>query len=261
MEKQDKILSKVIGIVSWLPDDPIQRNKRIHRLNSLIKRLNEKLSGIDILIIAQNWKDYKPISENNKLIIFNYLKLGILKARRVLREHFLDLNYDYLIMFDDDAIPEELIPGAICNYLKEMDNNPEGFAFIKATEPTGTLYNPYTSSQLNFCAISRFIYEKEPMPLIDAQENEGYEDRVFSLLLHYKYQDKEFDAPLGVKSIHFKNPDIDKFGGEVPSTWARQPGRNWKQLTRNTSLIEKYIIGHHDIPKDIKKFIDECSKI
>lgn len=194
----------------------------------MIKRLNRKLPGIDILIIAQNWKDYKPISENNRLIIYNYIKLGILKARTMLRKHFLDLNYDYIIMFDDDAIPEEFIPGAINNYLGKMDSNPEGFAFIKPIKPTGALYNPYIDSQLNFCAISKYIYEKESMPPVDAQENEGYEDRIFSLLLHCKYSDKEFDAPTGVRSVHFKNPDIDKLGGEVPSTWARQPGRNWK---------------------------------
>lgn len=261
MEKQDKTLKKVIGIVSWLPDDLTQRNKRVQRLDALIERLNEKLPNIDILIVAQNWKDYKPISKNNKLIVFNYIKLGILKARRILRKHFLDLNYDYLIMFDDDAIPEEFAPGAINKYLEEMDNNPDGFAFIKPTEPTGALYNPYVNSQLNFCAISRYIYEKEPMPLVDAQENEGYEDRIFSLLLHCKYNDKEFDAPAGVKSIHFKNPNINNFGGEVPSTWARQPGRNWGQLTRNTNLIEKYIVENKKLPEDLKGFIKKCNQI
>ena len=93
--------------------------------------------------------------------------------------------------------------------MEELDKHPDGFCFIKGGS---NKYNPYADSQLNLCAISRYIYEKEPIPNIDAQKSEGFEDRIWSTLLHFKYSYKEFDAPKGIRCCHFKNPNIDNMG-------------------------------------------------
>ena len=245
-------LRKAIGIVSYLPDDSTKRQSRISRLSRLFSSLSRLLPNIDIIVVAQNWKDYVPVAPKNNIIIVSYtMGLGILRARNILRAQFLEREYDYLIMFDDDAIPEESKEGAIAYYLKKMDENPRGFAFV--VDPfSKNMINPYYPSQLNFCAISKYIYNKEPMPQVDPQKNEAYEDRLFSTLLHHKYADLEFSVPEGVRSVHFKNPQIQKYGGEVPSTWAYSPDRNWGALKTNTLAIEKYIVQNGDIPEEFK---------
>jgi hypothetical protein len=113
-------------------------------------------------------------------IIHKFDKLGILGARKMLRTKFLESKYDYLIMCDDDIVLKPEIENAPKKYLEELDKHPEGFSFVK-----------YGWS-LTFCAISRFIYKKEPMVDVDPEKNEGYEDMVFPLLLHYKYPKNEF---------------------------------------------------------------------
>jgi len=101
----------------------------------------------------------------------------------MLREEFLRLGYDYIIMFDDDAIIKCDDAKAHLDFIKEIDKHPQGFCFIHGQN---SKYHPYIGAQLNLCAISRFIYEQEPMVNIDPQKNEGYEDSIFACLLHHK---------------------------------------------------------------------------
>ena len=115
----------------------------------------------------------------NKLIINHYEKLGILGARKQLRKDFLATSFNYIIMFDDDAVLKVAHPHLIDEYLQLMEKNPNGFAFISREDRYERhlhRLNPYNPAQLNFCAISRMIYEKEPFPEIDPQKNDGYED-------------------------------------------------------------------------------------
>ena len=63
------MLKKVFGIPSWLPDVEPARSLRIERINRLFKQLDYLWPNIDILVIAQNWKDFKPIETKNKQII------------------------------------------------------------------------------------------------------------------------------------------------------------------------------------------------
>ena len=88
------------------------------------------------------------------------------------------------------------------------------------------------------------------MPDIDAQKSEAYEDRIFSMLLHVKYSDKEFDVPEGLKSIHFNNKERP-----LPSTWAKANHLQWDQLNKNTLRLEDYIIEYKDLPKNLKEFL------
>lgn len=236
-------MKKVFGIVSWLPDKEPDRSERIKRLNSLFLSLSKLDPATPILIIAQNWKDFKPVEAKNELIIKVYPCLGILKARQTLRAEFLKLDYNYIIMFDDDAIIVNN-NNAYRDYLDLIEKNPKGFCFIARHEPLK--YNPFADSQLNLCAISRYIYEAEDIPNVDAQKGEGFEDRVYSCLLYTKYKQFFFKAPAGLYCDHFCNPKA-----VLPSTWAEQKEFDWQRMIMNTETIEKYIVEHNDLPRSI----------
>ena len=237
------MLNICIGIPSWLPDDPLDRQQRIDRLNRLINQLSE-LFNLPIIFIAQNWGDYSP-EYTNTLHIYREGKLGIMGARNLLRDKFLELRYDYLIMFDDDAIIE-CKSDANKQYIKLLNENPKGFCFINGNG--SSKYTKYNDSQLNLCAISKYLYDLEPLPKVDPQKSEAFEDRVWSTMLHFKYTDLEFSAPKNIKCVHFKNPEINKLGGEVNSTWAKAAKYNWDNLRKNTADIEDYIAIYKDLP-------------
>lgn len=238
---------KVFGIPSWLPDKEPDRSQRIERINRLFKQLNSLWPDIDILVIAQNWKDFIPIKTKNKQIILNYEPLGILKARMVLREEFLKRDYDYIIMFDDDAIIECDNDHAHIDFMNEIDKHKNGFCFIHGYN---NKYHPYIGAQLNLCAISKYIYEREPMVPIDAQKNEGYEDSIFAGLLHYKWTKYEFNPPSTIRPIQFANPKE-----KAPSTWADTEQRPWAILNANTDCILKYIAEYKQFPEDYKSML------
>ena len=236
------MLKKCFGIVSWLPDND-DREPRAKRLNRLLKQLNDLWPEVDILIIAQNWNNFTPIKTKNKQIIKHYEPLGILKARQTLRQEFLKLNYDYIIMFDDDAIiraPEN----TATKYMEELDKHPKGFCFIHSG--TANRWDDYKAAQLNLCAISKFIYDQEDIPNVDPQKSEAYEDTIYACLLHYKYSQYEFFPPKGITHVQFKNKEEP-----VASTWAH--GTNderiqWKLLNKNSDDLKDYIKQHRDLP-------------
>ena len=240
-------INKCFGIVSYFPWDQPERKQRQDRLDRLIKQLSTYWPEIPIIIIAQQWKFYNPEKIcKNKLIRYDYPKLGILGARQELRKKFLESEYNYLIMFDDDAIIQCDRCDAHIRYMRQLDKHPEGFCFIKG--PGSSPYTEYNDSQLNLCAISRWIYEREPIPNIDPQKSEAFEDRIWSTLLHFKYADKEFDAPPSIRCIHFKNPNET-----APSTWSSEKQFNWRQMRQNTKDIEAYIAEHKELPEEWKK--------
>lgn len=220
----------VIGIISYFPDKEPDRSQRITRFERLLKKLTEFLPDVPVLVIAQNWNTYYP--KQYKIIRHYYEKLGILKARHVLREKFLESNYNYLIMFDDDALIQYLVDNPGKAYLDSLEANPDKFMFLQ-----------YASSQLNGCAISKYIYKLEPMVDIDAEKNEGFEDAIFSWLLHNKYPEKEFTCT-AIKCTHFKNPNE-----YIPSTWAREGQKDWKRLRDQTAIIKEYITINKKFPK------------
>lgn len=234
------------GIVSYFPWEQPERKQRQDRLDRLIKQLSTYWPEVPIIIIAQQWKFYNPSKLcKNRIIRYDYPKLGILGARQELRKKFLESGYDYLIMFDDDAIIQIDKSDAPLKYMEELDKNPHGFCFIKGNGSSP--YTEYNDSQLNLCAISRWIYEREPIPNIDPQQSQAFEDRIWSTLLHFKYADVEFDAPPTIRCIHFKNEKEP-----VPSTWASEKAYKWKQMRQNTKDIEAYIAEHKELPEEWK---------
>lgn len=219
----------VFGVISWFPDKEPDRSLRIERINRMFKQIQDAFGEVEWIVIAQNWKGYN-IPEFVKAKIFKYPALGILGARKELRRKFLELGYDYLIMCDDDIIIQ-YEDGAPKRYLEEIKKHPNGFCVIR-----------YDFAQLNLLAISKYIYEKEPMVNIDPQKDEGFEDCIFSELLHYKYPLNEFKVE-GITHIQFNKSDE-----EAPSTWAYVVKRDWSMLCRKTSIyIEEFKKGNFDV--------------
>lgn len=250
-------MKKCFGIVSWFPEVEPDRSQRQERLNRLFKQLNNLWPDIDILIITQNWKTFKPIDISNKIIRKDFEEgLGILKARQTLREEFLKSNYDYLIMMDDDCIIKIDTDTAANEYIEELDKHPNGFCFIHAVNKGEDYkYDPYIGAQLNLCAISKFIYTKEPMVPINPQKNEGYEDAIFATLLHHKYSKYEFVPPKDIRPIQFMNRS------EIaPSTWCYRDKKNFSLIHANTNRIKDYIVTHKDLPSNLGAFIEKERK-
>lgn len=244
------MLKKCFGIISWLPDKNPDRKLREDRVNRLFSQLNNLWPDIDILVIAQNWQDFKPIETKNNKIILNYKPLGILQARKTLRREFLKLDYDYIIMFDDDAIIKCDNDHAHIDFMNEVDAHPDGFCFIHGNN---SRYHPYIAAQLNLCAISRFIYEKEDIVNVDPQKREGYEDSIYACLLHNKWGKYEFNPPKTIRPIQFNNPNE-----KAPSTWygnARAKG-SLGHMNRNTDRIQEYIVAHKELPDNLSDYLE-----
>lgn len=233
-------MKKCFGFISWFPDSD-SRKERINRLNQAFRQIID-LFGEDseFLIIAQNWKDYKIPSFIKHVKIFTYGKLGILGARKKLRKHFLESNYDYLIMCDDDIILEMKTPTAIKDFNKVLEKNPQGFWFA--------MYG----WSLSFCAVSKWIYERVDMVDVDPEKGEGYEDMVFPFLLHYKYPEKE----IKFESLKFAQYRWN-YVKEHKSTWAKS-GVKWNDLQIKSDYYkEQFIKGNFDIAEIKRKMVEE----
>lgn len=216
-----KKVSPVFGIISWFPDSEPARTQRVNRLNNMFVQLKD-IFGDDIkyMIVAQNWKDYQ-LPEFVHADIFKYDKLGIIGARKKLGEHFIQSDYDYLIMCDDDIVLKTSDTFTKEYFFDELNRHPEGFVFLQ-----------YGWS-LTFCAISKYIYSKSPILDIDPEKGEGYEDTVWPYLLHYKYPDKEFSLS-GIQFIQ----NQAEFVRELKSTWCGKTTDHQK-----LHLVSKYHIN------------------
>lgn len=108
-------------------------------------------------------------------------RLGITKARMLLREKFLETDYDYLIMFDDDMEIKE--DKSICDaWLSEID----GKDFY------------WTQTFLtNFCAISREAMSKVNYDEdADSTKGTGFEDWIFTERCIYTLNSQPFKTYL-----------------------------------------------------------------
>lgn len=227
-------IRKVFGIISYFPDNDTQyhietRRERSRRCSELLLKLEELWPKVDILVIAQNWQDFKIPPISNNIIIYNYDRLGILKARRELRQKFLESNYDYLIMLDDDA---RIFTDNPDQYLDEIDNHPDGIGVIRMN-----------SAPLNLCAISKYIYSQIDMPDVDPEQSEGFEDDLFVATCFARFPDKSFKFSEGLvseNSLHYVGP------GACPSTWAKERQYDWNYMRKLTDVRMKSLSNDID---------------
>lgn len=237
------ILKKVFGIISYFPDNDSEyhiktRRERSRRFRELLFKLEEYWPDVDIMVIAQNWQEFELPKIRNKIITFHYDKLGILGARKELRKKFLETNYDYLIMLDDDGMITTTDPGL---YMREIDDHPGGVGVIR-----------HNRCPLMLLAISKEIYSQVDMPDIDPEKGEGFEDDLFVATCFAKFPKVSFDfSPNCVREISFKYTGV----GACPSSWAGEQRRDWKFMVANTqsriAALTNPIIRTAPIPIDI----------
>ena len=199
------MIKKVIGIISYLPDNQQIKDQRLKLLISLVNKCNQ-LFNLPIIIIAQNW----PEIELFNCSIKKYPKLGITGARKELRTQFLESEFDYLIMLDDDC---KLEGTSGAEYLKQIDEHPGMFGEFKKT-------------LLKLFAISKEIFQLEDFDDISPKKEEGFEDRIFVNKLRKKYPNKRFE---------FKNTKIEEHSiatRDPLSTWYKN--QDIKKMLENT---------------------------
>lgn len=185
-----------IGIISYFPDDD-KREIRIERAKKVIEDCN-KLFDLPIIIVAQNWKGVMLYDDN--LHIHRYDKLGITGARKELRKLFLDSEYDYMIMLDDDAKLVGTRSDASL-YLDQIENHP------------GKWYGIYKSQLLKLFAISKDMFREVDYPEGEAENGDFFEDMYLIMLLNKLYPENKF--------LFIRNTlnDISDSANDPNSTW------------------------------------------
>lgn len=185
--------NKVIGIISYLPEESFKREPRKELLTNLIKKLDE-IFNLPIIIVAQGWKEFTVDSPNVTVYIFEE-KLGITGARKTLREIFLESPYEYLIMLDDDCVVKGDSLSAY-SYLQQIDEHPGKFYEFK-------------TSLLKFFCIHKSIFKEQGFDDINPEDGDGFEDRVFVGKLRERFPDKRYifsRGTLSENSISTKDP-------------------------------------------------------
>ena len=218
MENDQKIC---IGIISYLPDDEDRRLVRIQRLKKLLNRCDSNFKNLPILIIAQNWKD-DVIASRENITVYNYDKLGITLARETLRQRFLeDTDYDYIICFDDD-FELRCEPSKSKVYLNYLRKNPD--CIIE-----------YENYLMNFCAISRWIYERNPYNLeIDPELGTGFEDWIYISVVKRKYKEKS----LTIKGLGIPLKPRSELVNDKYSTWIQDSTNKDTLSAKSSKIIE-----------------------
>lgn len=214
-------LSKVIGIISYFPEDKNIKNNRKIKLDNLISKCN-LLFNLPIILVAQNYTEHDLIYFKNKyknVLIHKYQKLGIVGARNKLRHLFLNnYNFDYLIMLDDDIVLEGDSKSAL-EYLKQINEHPNCFG-------------EFNKTLLKLFAISRYIFSKECFDEnVNPEKEEGFEDRYFVNILRVKYSNNRFI--FNVDNLNqYSEASCDK-----NSTWYKQQNLS-KMLLNTKDLID-----------------------
>jgi hypothetical protein len=210
------MVTKVIGIISWLPNNET-RKIRQERLEKLLEKCDE-LFNLPILIIAQNWDTTVKTTAN--CVVYSFEKLGITGARKKLREKFLESNYEYLIMLDDDCqlLGTELDAN---KYLEQIDNKNGYIGIFK-----GTL--------LKLFAIPKYLMQQVNYDNIEAENGEGFEDMVFVETCKKRFPDKYF---IFVRHGLSENSDS---GNDRFSTWWRGQYEKKQMGDRSRQIIKDF---------------------
>lgn len=196
-----KKLTKVIGIISYLPEDNKLREVRKQKLLNNLKSCLE-IFNINIIIIAQNWDDdfCKKCFDlcKGKLTVERYEKgLGITQARLALRNMFLNTGFDYLIMFDDD---EELVGTREQGkkFLNIIDKHPGCYGMFK-----------YILCLSGF-SISKEIFSKVTyVTNLTPEDKTLFEDMFLINLCKYLFIEKEFNLDdCGIQIQHDGQSDL-----------------------------------------------------
>ena len=207
-----------IGIISYLPNNE-SHNIRKDVFAKEIKSLNIALN-LPILVIAQNYteEDKKIFTDN--CIVDYYGPLGVTKARQTLRHKFLDSDFDYIILFDDDEIIKNT--SLATKYLETIYNNPDK-------------YIQYYVVYLRACAVSRYVMERVPFVPINAPKLEGWDDALYIDCVKKVCPESYMDFPADNDLICA----IDESNGKYPSTWFNHISKTSLQILERNSIVKR----------------------
>lgn len=205
-----------IGIISYFPDGD-KRNVRIDRANKVIDDCN-RLFNLPILIIAQNWNDLECNKSN--VTVFKYDKLGITGARKKLREVFLDSEYDYMIMLDDDAKLVGTQEDAK-TYLHQIEMHP------------GSRYGIYKTYLLKLFAISKDMFREIDYPAGEAENGDFFEDMYLIMALEKKWPSRKF------LFTRTSLNDVSDSANDPDSTWYHKQFNKHDIGDRTRSMIKE----------------------
>ena len=199
----------LLGIVSWLPPDEPRRSVRKGRAADTFRKCREWLPSVPVLVLAQGWQPMELAGMPSGITFSLYPRLGILGARRELRERFLQSPFDCLIMLDDDS----MLSGSKEDsdlYLAELQAHPGCFG-----ERNGT--------SLKMFSVCREVFV--PYPDVDPERGQGYEDRAFVEALRREFPDRRFSYSHGPVAN-------DDASSDPHSTWERN-GPNPMRIGQN----------------------------
>ena len=215
------MLSKLISIVSYLPDDEFVRKARFSKLVALCNKCNE-LFNLPIYILIQNYKDEEItqlIMMDNVTVSKNYEKLGILGARKKLREDILLKHYDYYIFLDDDSTLEGTKEGAK-KYLATINEYKDCWGNFK-------------NMMLKLFACSHTLLEQVEFYDVNPENQEAFEDTLFiqRLIKRFPKQKIYFDYNINLR-------DTARGVGDPLSTWYTKDTDISKMLKTTNELKE-----------------------
>lgn len=181
-----------IGIISYFPETELAVTRKA-KLEKLISQC-DSLFGIPIVIIAQNQGKYIPKSKS-KLVIYKHQNgLGITGARRELRTRFLNSDFDYLIMLDDDSSLIGTKRDAEV-YLSQIAAHPNMFGVHKRL-------------LLKLFAISKEVYKLVDFPEGEPAAGDYFEDMWLTMYLEKKHKDKMFTFTQGLREESNSNDSV-----------------------------------------------------
>ena len=191
-----------IGIISYLPNNKLKRYRRLKKLNDLIDSCNN-LFNLPITIIAQNWENDRLQNTTNVNIIYFKDKLGIVGARKALRDEFLKSNYNYLIMLDDDC---------------ELSGDSESaIKYIKQIELHPGMCGLFSGTVLKLFAISKELFSLVNYGDGNVEDGDFFEDILFVNTIKKKFPNRVFTFNrhnLKQKSNNFNDKDSTWYWGQ-----------------------------------------------
>ena len=215
-EMKEVIEKVIVGVVSYFPDNEY-RAERIRRCRRLVADC-ERLFGVPIVVIAQNWEGEDVRAET--LVRMEYPKLGITKARKRLWEYFRASGHEWMICFDDDCSLVGDEADGRC-FVEELKKHKGGYVLGKKNE-------------FKLCAFHRSVAERYDIPDVDVDEGTGIEDYAFFRLLEEHYPDGELAVDKGTLA------ETSSWKDDEATTWNRSNLQTAKLLQKTAVYIKKY---------------------
>lgn len=137
-------MSLMIGVISYLPNSPKVRDKRIKAVSKQMSWLHSVYPNHKVNVVAQNYHE-------NELLDYPYINydrysegIGAGPARNVILEKFYRSDCDFLLLCDDDSICYDYYEYK--NFMHHIAEQPSDFNHIDSVIPVEPEYYPFKKS-------------------------------------------------------------------------------------------------------------------